>query len=1135
MANRDLINCPLCGNKVPVSLSRCPVCATELKAQDAGVKEVRKRILKGELVREKLPEVSSKATKHSCPFCAMELSGSETKCPRCGVPLAGQQEMMLCPKCNALVAAGASSCPSCGLDFLEMLGILPPSEEVPEPVRLPEPYGAPARPSPETVTAVATTPPRPLSQGLVNGRGAINGTGFVNGTGMINGTRGEIRSSTATKRDRGMFVTRWQFLAVLVALIIVIPTFIYLSYSSEPSAILIDGDFDDWADMDKFGTYIPAASSAVNIDEWAVSVEANDLYIYFMAEGALMSTADVASFYMFVDSDNSAVTGYSISGMGADYMVGLDGWNGSVQASVLAEYPSSSLDHLDWNAWDRIGAASSAISGRALEAKVVLPLSVPNDARFLMISMDRLERSAVSLAVTCSGPVLVIEQQVGPGVSSDGLVGLSSNVALLRLKLLSEGGDASVQSIVPTVSGAVLTSSIGPVDLEAGVSQTVDVYVDTSSSVPGSLVSAGVAVSGVDADTSSNITVIGQPARAYISSAPSSIVIDGAFGDWEGRTTLDTDSVWMDNPDIDIDEVAAVNESTDSYFYVRVEGEMCGGSFVPVIKTLPSGGGGTVIPTKKTGEDILRIYVDADLSSSTGFGVSAGPKIIGADYRMEVKGLGGKIVSRSLSQYAGGQWNSVTAAIDAANDLHRIELSVTSAALGGSSSFDFIVQTTDWNSRLDVATAVPEPTRYYTGGMLSAISPDRWIVDGSSTSQYATSMSYQRKLFYDGTNFWSFYFDGTNTVYRYSTNGGVTWNAGGRPFVTNGVNEVSIWYDAANNLVYACGDTSASTVNLRVQRGAVNPAAHTITWSASDASLAASSFILGSKNSFISKDVNGYIWVISSNCTQTSPIGRYDLSAFRSASVDSISSWLYSGNMLNGDDLDPNIKGTIVPAGTGSDMWAIYTYSGNMASRKYTGAWSNEATIYLVGSHPGSDTDIRNTDIAPPSAVVDSNGVVHVVYGDSFNNGGQCKPRIYYAYNQGAGWTEERRDNVPNNIGNRHPTISIDSSTDNLYLFWVETDVPDNPLTIVGWKNASGTWTQISMGTQTTFQKHYLTSIYSVSGEQNICWQWTQNTTIPIDVIFDKIPEFADIALPVLIVIAVFFAVQRRRSAKPES
>jgi hypothetical protein len=386
-------------------------------------------------------------------------------------------------------------------------------------------------------------------------------------------------------------------------------------------------------------------------------------------------------------------------------------------------------------------------------------------------------------------------------------------------------------------------------------------------------------------------------------------------------------------------------------------------------------------------------------------------------------------------------------------------------------------------------------------------------------------MSYQRKLFYDGTNFWSFYWDGSNTVYKYSTNGGQTWTAGGSVFKTSGVNEVSIWYDSANNAVYAVGDTSTASLNVYVQKGAVTPSTSSISWAKSDENPSVSTNSLAGKNAFISRDASGYVWILSSDLTQTSP-ARYDLTSLQSKNANSINTWDNRGSMSCAATAE-TLKGTILPAGTGSNMWAVYIYDGNISSRKYTGSWSSSSTIYTKTGTAGY------VDVAPPSALVDSNGVIHVVYGDGHEQpSGTVKPFIQYRYNNSNSWSSAAQlDSAGNTKGNRYPSISLDSSTGNLLVFWIQIDT----MAIHCSRNVSGTWSELTLSGQTPYTKQYLTSIYSAPGEQYICFQWTQNTTSPIEVMFDKIPEFSDILIPTGFLVLAIVLMARRKARRHTS
>jgi len=950
------------------------------------------------------------------------------------------------------------------------------------------------------------------SYGLTNGRGAINGTGLVNGTGITNGARAGGRLPPGSKRH-GALATRWQFLSVLIVLVVVVSSFVYLSYASENSSVTIDGRFNDWSHVGKFTMNTDATTSTINVDQWAVRTEASRLYLYLKVQGALMGSDSVDSFYLFVDFDDYAQTGYVVSGLGADYLLEIDGWNGSVQSTALSRYSSPSDQH-NWTSWTDIGSLSTALASSQLEAMADMSLTLGPDARYLLLSQNALDEQSISYVVPKDGGTLIVHQEAISSSMPNGAVPHSSNLVLLRLSLLAEGAGGTVQNISPVVRGARLVSYLGPVTLKAGQEKTLEVMIDTSASTAGSLVSVSVSRLSFESDFT-DVSIIGEPAKAYVVAPPSTIVIDGAFGDWVGRISADADSLPVLNPDIDISATGAVNSTIASYFYVSVKGQMCNGSFVPTIKTKPtggSGGGGVVIPMRITGEDLLRIYIDTDLNVSTGVPTSISSKVIGADYLVEIVGMDGVIDRSSLMVYQGGVWTLVpSAVVNASNDAQRIEIGVLSTAIGGSSSIEFIIETTDWRGRWDMATSLPQSYKGSSAGVM-AIGIDSWLVDGATTSAAATATSNQRKLFYDGVNFWSFYWDGTNTVYRYSMDNGVTWSAGSNAFKTAGINEVSVWFDQSANIVYAVGDSSSLTDHVYVQRGVVAPATHTINWAGTDRTPTVSTLTEGGKRTFICKDASGYLWILATNHTGALP-PRYDLSAIRSTSIDSILSWQWTGNMFDTDLNAVNMKGSIVPVGVGSQVWAVYTYDGNMASRKYDGTtWSAEDTFYVAST-------LQATDTAPPSVLVDSRGVLHVAYGDDHEQPiGTSKPHIYYRYNQGSSWSVVLAlSGIANNYGYKWPTLSLDTSTGHLYAFWY--DMQTNA--IIGKKNVSGTWTALTM-TQNAYVKQYLTSVYSAPGEQFICWQWTQNTTAPIQVVFDKIPEFSQVVVPIVFMMALF-------------
>ena len=1135
----ESVYCPLCGNKVSTYVSQCPFCSTKLErvlTRRELDKVIEKRLMQrlessrtddGSLTKDLfsagLPEV-----KVSCPSCGQEMQPGTVRCSRCGVPIVTEDDMLECPECGTVIAQGAAECPKCGVPFevdlptlaeplldREVAGEPEPEEESPLPAGMittvPAETAAPDRGFTNGRGAVNGT-------GLVNGTGMINGTGKTNGTGMINGTRGDKGPSSGRGRKYST-LTRWPFLAVLVAVLIIIPMFIYFAYSTQSGPFEVDGDFSEWSDVETFSVRVDAPSApTIDVDRWAARSDSNDMYVYIRAKGSLMSTTVVDSFYVFIDSDGSASTGYTVGSLGADYLMELTGWNNSVQStSVMVFDPDD--DSRDWNSWARIGSLSYTLDGSELEAKAVLPMTVSSSAKSLLVSQDELERRAISYEAPSEGGLLIIEQE--SLIPSDGIVIGESDVSTLRLSVTCQGSEGTVDSVSFTSVGASSTSAVPAFSVAPGdAPHVVDVSVDVSA-VPGGLVSLFVNPAASEWSFT-HVEIVGDGACGYYNATPTSIAIDGAFADWDGIAISDTEGIPVSNPNIDIDEFAMAASSLHSFFYVSVDGEMCAGTYVPAIKGKSSGtgGGSPVAPVRKTGEDFVRVYIDADIDPATGYPVSISSKVIGAEYMVEVVGQYGELVSESLYAYD-GSWTLVITSVEAAKDSQRIEIGVLASTLGGGSAIDFIIETTDWKERADVAASDEFLMSAVSGGLLS--DTKSWVVDSSSNSRYATAHSCQRQLFYDGTNFWSFFYDGGDTVYKCSEDGGQTWTAMGDAFTTSGVNETSIWYDRDNNKIYIIGDNAVSSPNVTIRSGTVNPSTPEIVWG-SEVKYAISTFMdMANKNTFICRDASGYLWIASTTHVSDNPSDKYNFKTAISQNPDDISSWFERGNVLAGSGVNSDPKGVMVPGkpGSGYVVWIVYTFDGEVESRTHDGStWANAVEVY------GGGGSTLNTVYAPPSAVIDSNGVVHVVYGTGDQSAGVWIGEIEYRYNQGAGWSSVYTLDDATTYVTRSPTVSIDTSTGNVYAMWLNSN---NDILVE--KNVSGSWSSITIP-HTDYAKSYLTSVYNASDESLICFQWTQNTSLGnIEVIFDKIPEFTDTFIPVLFILTLF-AVYRSRARR---
>ncbi len=1046
-----------------------------------------------------------------------------------------------CPVCGSVVPRNFQKCPICHAD-------MPPPPSPPS-LSGPTPPGSQASISIETArgelpksakirrlkSAKVTTiaPSQANKQGLTNGVGQTNGLGKVNGTGsskggaFVNGTGVSSGTRSGEPPGRSGPTARWKFLVVLIALVIVIPTFILLSYANKGDRIAVDGNFEDWSGVPRYGAETLSSVASANIVEWSIDAQGSSLYLYLKTQAAMMTSQNPESVYLFVDSDGLNSTGYAVESIGADYLLQLTGWSSGVDSSALLKYPSGS-DHYNWSAWTQVGSPSSAVRQDRLEARAEVPSALSDLARFILVTKDSSDAGSVSHIAPAKGGVLMIEQTPSTQAAT-GVVPQSTSVAMVALTIRCEGESGRIDGLNPVVSGAArLDVENLPLSLSPGETKIVFVSVNTAASAAGQFVSVKLLSSGV-VSSFSEIEISGDAVKTYAGSAPSAIAIDGAFADWDGRLSVDQDLTPVSDPDVDINDLGNVSNSQSSFFFVSVKGNMCNGTFIPALAAKPSGGGGggAVVPSRRTAEDSLTIYVDSDRSASTGEKVSLGSRNIGADQKIVVKGSFGAMTSKNVYTYSSGSWAVSSATVQAEKDEQNIEIGVAASSIGGSSNIDYIVASTSWKGRADMAVFDPDHM---------AGSTRTWVVDPATTSPYATSMSYQRKMMYDGVNSWSFFFDGSDTVYKYSTDSGQTWTYGGRVFSVSGVNETSIWYDSSTGTVYAIGDVSIPTRMACIQAGTVTPDAHTIVWAAKDSLLNTSSIAMAGKNTFISKDTAGFLWILSSNNTVAG--NSFQLSAFRSFKPNSTAAWVFTGQMLGAASGLSTVKGSIVPSGSGGDVWAVYTNNGNVMARKYTGTWQTQQTVYA------SSGSRLNTENSPPSVVVDGDGVVHVVYGNGRRFTGNSAPEIMYSHNytNQMNFTASVRLDpfIPDQVGDYYPTISLDSSTGDLYALWLRSDTTYAPRTVMGATFAAGAWSNLTIQSQTDFTKAFLTSIYSAPDMLGLGWQWTQNNTVPIEVIFDgtAIPELGDLPLPaigVAVILASFSIASRRKNGRSDS
>src|SRR5207245_232667 len=255
-------------------------------------------------------------------------------------------------------------------------------------------------------------------------------------------------------------------------------------------------------------------------------------------------------------------------------------------------------------------------------------------------------------------------------------------------------------TVFPSTGSMILTQAQPEATITASASALA------SGISPGSVVQVDV----TSATAPVPVVIRGGPIRAYLVAPPSTVRIDGLFADWVGRDQLDSDPVPVKNPDVDILRYGAAVNTSAAYFHVAVAGDLMAGRVPDRFIRLPpgqggNGSGGPPIPLpRRTGEDILRAYVDLDSTVAVGVPVDG----IYADYLLEVRGFAGRITSQNLYAWT-GSWSPIpSSGVALAKNATDIEGSI---AIGPTTNTTRMVfEATDWSSGADWTVGVGAPS-----------------------------------------------------------------------------------------------------------------------------------------------------------------------------------------------------------------------------------------------------------------------------------------------------------------------------------------------------------------------------------------------------------------------------------------
>jgi len=542
------------------------------------------------------------------------------------------------------------------------------------------------------------------TNGLTNGLGGRT-NGLTNGLGgKTNGLTNGLGSGGPVMRSRRMddsAISPFRIsLIIVIAFIIMVPaSFMLLSYNEAAySGLRVDGDFSDWDEVTMFTDAEQYSVANLDIVDYAAGTnDAGSMFFYASARGNWFSGSAADSLMVFIDSDGNPDTGYSIRGMGSDYLIDVYGWNSLIQGRQLGVF--SGQDQLNWSAWNWRGA-SAALTLTEIEVGIQgSTVQLQPTHSFLFIS-----KSGASVADICdaaiglNGGALTVRQTPG------GQAGIVDANQLMTLELRALGSAVNVSAIGFAYSGIAVPTVGGlPVTVQPGTPVTLTVTSPVTGLLNGTFIDLSVSTV-----TSTGVaSVTGETLSAYAHAAPGTIRVDGAFADWSGITKA-TDTDVAANRNIDISRHASVNNSLEAFFYLGLGtgGRMFGGSSVPQARTVPATPGEPGEPTtpvplpRVSGEDITRIYIDTVPGGQIAYGILA-------DYLIEIKGREGEIISQRMYSLPGRVF---VMNVDAANSGGELEVGVELGDIGFNTTLGYVMESTDWqggNDRTAPASTIP--------------------------------------------------------------------------------------------------------------------------------------------------------------------------------------------------------------------------------------------------------------------------------------------------------------------------------------------------------------------------------------------------------------------------------------------
>lgn len=599
--------------------------------------------------------------------------------------------------------------------------------------------------------------PYRANKGLINGNGftnglgaktaTLNGNGLINGNGLTNGNGMSDRKYTRIPLIESKRFKRRILGVVLAFALIIAPLFVYLiEFGDTPSGMIIDGNFSDWEDKDGYGDSAEDATSNpnINIVEYKMLKNKNDVHFYLEVQGDMLKGTNTKtdSVHIFIDSDTDPATGYSVEGIGADYMLEAQGKSGRILSSDLNIFDpdyrtvdGATREQNDWNGWTELQSGELKCVSNKLEARVPLydqkgSSAATSDHVFACMRLadgNGNEDYSDTIVSTDKGALIVTETPLVNGVASE------ERTEVLELEFTAVDKDVTITSInFEHNGGGKLNTLPMPLTITHGSTVSYSVILDTTNAAYGDY--ATVKVSTITTRDNVPVTLSGVGASTYIKAVPKVIKIDGVFADWDniaGGVDSALEETLNGNTNIDLVEHRNINQNNKLSFYLKVDGTMMEGSKVltrPMVWERPTEAPSDdskaiytdinpeLMPLpEQVGKDEAYIFLDTDNDPLSGYLTE--DMDIGAEYMIMITGHDGTILSRTLYLFSeDGSWLASGTEVLAATDATQLEAQVMLGALG----FDFqngigiYYMMTDWNGNKDsseqpISISVTEP------------------------------------------------------------------------------------------------------------------------------------------------------------------------------------------------------------------------------------------------------------------------------------------------------------------------------------------------------------------------------------------------------------------------------------------